>query len=155
MTYHFDPVNGAHCGQCQDVALFRSGGAHPGWWCTTCRRELTVAEIARSAATVLTVPDAPLTSSVSMESFETICEERDALHDRLQQWRSLDPILAEMQAESDAVDEEAERNSIVSPEYERRLRLLGLTARHFLRERANLHPSTNAIDPSAQPSGTP
>lgn len=52
----------------------------------------------------------------------------------------LDPILAEMQADSDAVDAEAERNSINSPEYLRLLRNLGLTARHFLRERQNLFP---------------
>lgn len=54
--------------------------------------------------------------------------------------RVLDPILAEMQADSDAVDAEAERNSIDSPEYLRLLRNLGLTARHFLRERRNLFP---------------
>jgi hypothetical protein len=120
-----------------------------------------------------------------MESFEQICEERDAMDARLQQWRSwarfvfgdggptagltdadlqravcaradvLDPILAEMQADSDAVDEEAERNSINTPEYTRRLCNLALTARHFLRERANLLPAVDAVDPSIGSTGNP
>jgi hypothetical protein len=51
--YSFDPIDGALCGICGDVALFRSAGPNPGWRCTTCKRDLTVQEIARSAALVI------------------------------------------------------------------------------------------------------
>lgn len=59
---------------------------------------------------------------------------------------TLGPILVELQAASDAVDEEAERNSINTPEHTRRLCEVGLIARHFLRERTAL---LNGTDPWA------